>query len=55
MRHCLVAVVLTLGILPVCQGLPIEDASPWLRDYDTALQQARRAGKPVFVVFRCEH
>lgn len=27
----------------------------WLRDYATARELARRTGKPIFVVFRCEH
>jgi hypothetical protein len=27
----------------------------WLRDYETAREIARRSGKPLCVVFRCEH
>jgi hypothetical protein len=27
----------------------------WLTDYDAARAAARRGGKPIFVVFRCEH
>jgi hypothetical protein len=26
----------------------------WLRDYQQGLAEARRTGKPLFVVFRCE-
>lgn len=27
----------------------------WLTDYGEALKVARSTGKPLFVVFRCEH
>jgi hypothetical protein len=27
----------------------------WSSDYETAQAAARRSGKPLFVVFRCEH
>jgi len=27
----------------------------WLNNYQDALRAARRAGKPLFVVFRCPH
>jgi hypothetical protein len=26
----------------------------WLSDYAVALREARRSGKPIFLVFRCE-
>jgi hypothetical protein len=26
----------------------------WLTDYDAAKAEARRTGKPIFLVFRCE-
>lgn len=26
----------------------------WLTDYNAALAEARRSGKPIFLVFRCE-
>jgi hypothetical protein len=29
--------------------------SLWLTDYDVARSLARQSGKPLFVVFRCEH
>jgi hypothetical protein len=33
-----------------------EPAAPrWLTDYGQALEHARANGKPLFVVFRCEH
>jgi hypothetical protein len=31
------------------------NAPRWLTDYGQALQLARSNGKPLFVVFRCEH
>jgi hypothetical protein len=31
------------------------EATPWLTDYQQALHVARTSGKPLFVVFRCEH
>jgi hypothetical protein len=30
-------------------------APRWLTDYGQALELARATGKPLFVVFRCEH
>jgi len=29
--------------------------SPWLADYAQARKLARENGKPLFVVFRCQH
>jgi hypothetical protein len=31
------------------------ESDGWLTDYETARVIARRSGKPLFVVFRCEH
>jgi hypothetical protein len=33
------------------------DATParWLTDFEQAFTEAKTSGKPVFVVFRCEH
>ena len=31
------------------------EAPRWLTDYDEAKKLAQRQGKPLFVVFRCEH
>jgi hypothetical protein len=31
------------------------DASRWLSDFDEGRKAARASGKPLFVVFRCEH
>jgi hypothetical protein len=30
-------------------------AQPWLTDLEKAEQESRKTGKPLFVVFRCEH
>jgi hypothetical protein len=36
--------------------LAAEEAKPrWLTDYEQARKAARDSGKPIFVVFRCEH
>jgi hypothetical protein len=36
--------------------LAADEARPrWLTDYEQARQAARDSGKPIFVVFRCEH
>jgi hypothetical protein len=32
-----------------------EPAPPWLHDLAEARAAARAGGKPIFVVFRCEH
>jgi hypothetical protein len=31
------------------------EASVWLTDYGQARRLARESGKPLFVVFRCQH
>jgi hypothetical protein len=38
-------------------GLPAKEKpeSRWLTDYDKARATARESGKPIFLVFRCEH
>jgi len=36
--------------------LPFAAEEPhWLTNYQEALRTARTTGKPIFVVFRCEH
>ena len=35
--------------------LPSADEPRWLTDYGQARKEARAAGKPIFVVLRCEH
>jgi hypothetical protein len=32
-----------------------QKSSPWLDDYGQALKAARQSGRPIFVVFRCQH
>jgi hypothetical protein len=36
-------------------AIPTIDKPLWLSDYAHARELARRAGKPLFVVFRCQH
>ena len=40
-----------LALLPA----EAEKAPRWLSDLAEAQRQAKAAGKPIFVVFRCEH
>jgi hypothetical protein len=35
--------------------IPAADAPRWLTDYEQARKEARAAGKPILVVFRCEY
>jgi hypothetical protein len=35
--------------------VPSGDPPRWLSDYEQARKEARSSGKPIFVVFRCEH
>ena len=49
--------LLLLGLsltLPV-DAEPGQPASPWLTDLGQAEKEALKTGKPLFVVFRCEH
>ncbi len=40
---------------PVLQNRKLEpNRYGWFSDYAAALQEARRSGKPIFLVFRCE-
>lgn len=48
----LAAVLLALGCFRPASG-DGEDF-PWLTDLEGARAEARKAGKPLFVVFRCE-
>lgn len=50
---------LALLILPgVTAAQPSKRPDPtkfgWLTDYNAALAEAKRSGKPIFLVFRCE-
>jgi hypothetical protein len=53
----LYAIALNLGLFAIstnhaaAQGRAREG---WLGDYEVAKEQARKTGKPLFVVFRCE-
>jgi len=46
-------------ILPAFLLLPValaadEDGLLWLDNYNTAIQEARRTNRPIFLEFRCE-
>lgn len=43
----------SLFLATVLAGTTTEPA--WLRDYEQARVLARLTGRPLFVVFRCEH
>jgi hypothetical protein len=48
----------TLALLAALFASPLaaDEARPrWLTDYEQARKAARDSGKPIFVVFRCEH
>ena len=44
----------TLAVLTMAATIRAE-APRWLTDYEEAKKLARGQGKPLFVVFRCEH
>jgi hypothetical protein len=45
-----VALAFTFGLAP--EGEEVKTA--WIKNYDDARAQARKTGKPIFLVFRCE-
>jgi hypothetical protein len=54
-RRCLF-----VGVLCLCGLGAAEKEKPaapprWLSDWEAARKKARTSGKPLFVVFRCEH
>jgi hypothetical protein len=60
MRGGIVATVCALGVLTLAGGSPGKPLDKelrqggWYSEYGPAREAARRAGKPLFVVFRCE-
>lgn len=48
--------VLALAVLPACAAPPKLDPARygWHADYAAATAEAKRTGKPIFLVFRCE-
>jgi hypothetical protein len=46
---------LVLGTCGVSPGKEEPAAPRWLSDYEQARKAARESGRPIFVVFRCEH
>jgi hypothetical protein len=53
--------VLRTALALACLALPVgaaereRPAPRWLTDLDQARRRAKASGKPLFVVFRCEH
>jgi hypothetical protein len=41
-------------VLLVCSAIPVSARDGWFRSLDEAEAAARRSGKPIFLVFRCE-
>jgi len=48
--------VLALAVLPACAAPPKLDPARygWHADYAAATAEAKRTGKPIFLVLRCE-
>lgn len=44
-----------LSLLTLALAAPVPERPAWLGDYQAARKAARENGKPIFVVFRCEH
>jgi hypothetical protein len=46
-----------VGVVPVrgADSLKKSDSARWLGDWEQGRREARASGKPIFVVFRCEH
>jgi hypothetical protein len=50
-----VSLLILTGTIGAVGGQLDREQSNWLTDYDQALAVARRSGRPIFVVFRCQH
>lgn len=48
------AALLLLSFALIAQNAPVDDDIVWVDNYQTALQQARATGKPIFLEYRCE-
>ena len=46
--------VLTLGATAAAQTGRLALKNGWMTDYQTAKAEAKRTGKPIFLVFRCD-
>lgn len=54
MRWRLMGLVLVAAV-GLAEGAEREQALVWHSDYAAARELARQSGRPLFVVFRCEH
>jgi hypothetical protein len=52
--HRLLLGVSVLLIAPLDAPAQPQKAFGWLKDYEAGKAEARRTGKPIFLVFRCE-
>ncbi len=53
-RHILFSLAACVAF---CSAIPLlaqSDEIAWFSDYDQAVQEAKRTGKPIFLEFRCE-
>lgn len=48
------AVILLLSFAALAQTKPADDEIVWLDNYQAALQEAKKTGKPIFLEYRCE-
>ena len=56
-RSGLVAAFLLAGTLEAVEKIPpqpLDGRIRWMYDYEEGRAEARRTGRPMFVVFRCE-
>lgn len=49
------AICLFIGMSLAGEGAAGQGQGRWFTDYALAREQARATGKPIFLVFRCEH
>lgn len=57
MRPCLAAIIIlmsTQGASAQRPGAPVPGKHGWHASWESAQAEARRTGKPLMVVFRCE-
>jgi hypothetical protein len=55
-RYCLSFILFVSCTLNLGRMAASEDAAPrWLSDWEEGRKAARESGKPLFVVFRCQH
>jgi hypothetical protein len=54
-RHLIVSLSLACALWLVASPLAAQDDGIfWFNNYDDAMQEAKRTGKPIFLEYRCE-